>query len=103
MQVFCRIVELGTFVAVAREMKLSAMMISKYMHSLEDSLGISSINRKTRHLHVTELGQVYYRQCKQILEDLNDLESSITQSGKLVKGIIKIFLLHKPLVTRNAK
>jgi DNA-binding transcriptional LysR family regulator len=90
MQVFCRIVELGTFAAVAREMEVSAMMISKYMRSLENSLGISLINRKTRQLYVTELGQTYYRQCKQILEDLNDLESSISQSGKLVKGVLKI-------------
>jgi DNA-binding transcriptional LysR family regulator len=37
-QVFCRIVELGTFAAVAREMNLSAMMISKYMAQLEESL-----------------------------------------------------------------
>jgi len=90
MQVFCRIVELGTFAAVAREMEVSAMMISKYMHSLEHSLGVSLISRKTRQLNVTELGQAYYLQCKQILENINDLESSITQSGKLVKGVLKI-------------
>lgn len=90
MQVFCRIVELGTFAAVAREMKVSAMMISKYMRSLENSLGISLITRKTRQLQVTELGQAYYRQCKQILDDIGDLESSITESGKLVRGVLKI-------------
>ena len=38
-QVFCRIVELGTFAAVAREMHLSAMMISKYMAQLEEFPG----------------------------------------------------------------
>ncbi|SMG66234.1 transcriptional regulator, LysR family protein [methanotrophic bacterial endosymbiont of Bathymodiolus sp.] len=90
MQVFCRIVELGTFAAVAREMGVSPMMISKYMRSLESSLGISLVNRKTRQLYVTDLGQAYYRQCKQILEDLNNLESSISQEGKLVKGVLKI-------------
>jgi len=90
MQVFCRIVELGTFAAVAREMGVSAMMVSKYMRSLEHSLGVTLINRKTRQLHVTELGQNYYRQCKQLLADLNDIESSVTQSGEIVKGVLKI-------------
>lgn len=90
MQVFCRIVELGTFAAVAREMGVSAMMISKYMGSLESSLGISLINRKARQLYVTELGQAYYGQCKQLLQDFNDLESSISESGKLVKGLLTI-------------
>ena len=39
MQVFCRIVELGTFAAVAREMDLSAMMISKYIAPVGRVLG----------------------------------------------------------------
>ena len=90
MQVFCRIVELGTFAAVAREMGVSAMMISKYMRSLESSLAVSLIDRKTRQLNVTELGQRYYRQCKQLLDDLSDIESSISQSGRAVEGTLKV-------------
>ncbi len=90
MQVFCRIVELGTFVAVAREMDVSAMMISKHMRNLENSLGVSLIDRKTRQLNVTELGQLYYRQCKQLLEDLSDVESSIANSGNVVEGTLRV-------------
>ncbi|NOR81629.1 MAG: LysR family transcriptional regulator [Methyloprofundus sp.] len=90
MQVFCRIVELGTFAAVAREMGVSAMMISKYMRGLENSLSVSLIDRKTRQLNVTELGQRYYRQCKQLLDDLSDIESSISQLGSVVEGTLKV-------------
>ncbi|RLA22169.1 MAG: LysR family transcriptional regulator [Gammaproteobacteria bacterium] len=89
-QVFCRVVELGTFVAVAQEMKVSPMMISKYMRSLEDSLGVSLINRKTRKLYVTELGQRYYQQSRLILDDLNNLENAIIESEGVVKGVLKI-------------
>ena len=90
MQVFCRVVELGTFVAVAREINVSPMMISKYMRSLEGSLGISLINRKTRKLHITELGQRYYLQSRQLLDDFNDLENSIIEAEGLVRGVLKI-------------
>ena len=90
MQVFCRVVELGTFAAVAREMNVSPMMIGKYMRSLEGYLGISLINRKTRKLYVTELGQRYYLQSKQLLNDFNDIENSIIESEGLVRGILKI-------------
>ena len=90
MQVFCRIVELGTFAAVAREMGVSAMMISKHMRNLENSLGVSLIDRKTRQLNVTELGQLYYRQCKQLLEDLSDIENSIARSGHVVEGTLRV-------------
>jgi len=90
MQVFCRIVEMGTFAAVAREMNLSAMMISKYMAQLEKSLGVVLLNRTTRSLTVTEAGESYYNRSKQLLEDFDDLEQLTAQLGSTVKGQLKI-------------
>ncbi|OAI13640.1 LysR family transcriptional regulator [Methylomonas lenta] len=90
MQVFCRIVELGTFSAVAKEMKLSTMMISKYMAQLEASLGVVLLNRTTRSLNLTSAGEAYYNRSKQLLEDLSELEASTTLLGERVKGQIKI-------------
>lgn len=90
MQVFCRIVELGTFASVAREMNLSAMMISKYMAQLEKSLGVVLLNRTTRSMTLTEAGESYYNRSKQLLEDFHDLEESTVQLGSTVKGQLKI-------------
>ncbi len=90
MQVFCRIVELGTFAKVARERGLSAMMISKYISQLEKSLGVSLLNRTTRSLHLTEAGESYYHRSKQLLDDLAALDESIVQLGSDVKGVINI-------------
>lgn len=90
MQVFCRIVELGTFSAVAKEMKLSTMMISKYMAQLEASLGVILLNRTTRSLSLTSAGEAFYHRSKQLLEDLAELEASTAQLGERVKGQIKI-------------
>ena len=90
MKVFCRIVELGTFAAVAREMNLSAMMISKYMAQLEKSLAVVLLNRTTRSMTLTEAGKSYYNRSKQLLEDFHDLEESTSQLGSTVKGDLKI-------------
>jgi DNA-binding transcriptional LysR family regulator len=90
MQVFCRIVELGSFAAVAREKHLSAMMISKYIAQLEKSLGVSLLNRTTRQLSLTEAGEGYYLRCKQLIEDLSELEEHTAQLGRHVKGTLKI-------------
>ena len=90
MQVFCRIVELGAFSAVAKEMKLSTMMISKYMAALEASLGVVLLNRTTRSLNLTSAGEAYYNRSKQLLDDLAELEASTMQLGERVKGQIKI-------------
>lgn len=90
MQVFCRIVELGTFAAVAREMNLSAMMISKYVAQLEESLGVALLNRTTRQLSLTEAGEIYYARSKQLLDDFSELDEYTAQLGKTVKGTLKI-------------
>lgn len=90
MQIFCRIVELGTFAAVARETGLSAMMISKYMNQLEKSLGVNLLNRTTRSLHLTEAGENYYHRSKQLLEDLAALDESVVEMDRQVKGLLKI-------------
>lgn len=90
MQVFCRIVELGTFTAVAREMHLSAMMISKYMAQLEESLGVALLNRTTRQISLTEAGEVYYYRCKQLMDDFSELDETISRLGRHVKGTLKI-------------
>jgi len=90
MQVFCRIVELGTFSAVAKEMKLSTMMISKYIAQLEASLGVVLLNRTTRSLNLTSAGEAFYNRSKQLLEDLAELEASTAQLGECVAGQIKI-------------
>lgn len=90
MQVFCRIVELGSFTAVAREMDLSAMMISKYIAQLEESLGVALLNRTTRKISLTEAGEVYYERSKQLLEDFSELDESTSQLGRNVKGTLRV-------------
>ena len=90
MQVFCRIIELGTFSAVANEMNVSPMMVSKYMAQLEKSLGVTLLNRTTRRISLTEAGENYYQGCKQLLEDMNELDEKIQQLGHNVTGTLKI-------------
>jgi DNA-binding transcriptional LysR family regulator len=90
LQVFCRIVDLGTFSAVAREMNISAMMISKYIAKLEESLGVTLLNRTTRKLSLTEAGQLYYQRGKQLLDDFAELEEITRQMGRDVKGTLKV-------------
>lgn len=90
MRIFCRVVELGTLTAVAKEQKLSPMMISKYLAQLEASLGVVLLNRTTRSLSLTSAGEAYYNRGKQLLEDLAELENATAELGERVEGQIKI-------------
>jgi DNA-binding transcriptional LysR family regulator len=90
MHVFCRIVELGTFTAVAKEMNLSVMMISKYMAQLEESLGVGLLNRTTRQISLTEAGELYYQRSKQLLDDFSELDETTCRLGRNIRGTLKV-------------
>jgi DNA-binding transcriptional LysR family regulator len=89
-RVFCRISELGSFVAVAREEGLSATMISNHVAKLEKRLGVTLLNRTTRKVNLTEIGKEYYEQSKQLLDDLENLEDAVSQKGGMPTGTLNL-------------
>ncbi len=90
MSLFCRVVELGSFAAVAREEALSATMVGKYVTSLERKLGSSLLIRTTRRLHLTEAGRIYFERCRRLMEDLEELEFSVNRLGHGIVGELAI-------------
>ncbi|MFM5416188.1 LysR family transcriptional regulator [Aeromonas dhakensis] len=89
LNVFRRVVEMGTFRAAADELHLSQAAVSKNINELEAYLGIALINRTTRRLSVTEAGMTYYRQICAVLDGLEAADQSImaTPRGRLRIGM----------------
>ncbi|MGR5334957.1 LysR substrate-binding domain-containing protein [Vibrio gigantis] len=90
MKVFVYVVEQGSFRSAANHFNLSATMISKHVHSLETSLNSQLIHRTTRKQSLTDSGQLYYRECKRILEDISNAENLIQTLEKQPQGTVKI-------------
>lgn len=90
MTAFCWVAELGSFAATAERLNLSSPMVSKHIAHLEQHLGVCLLNRTTRKVNLTETGRQYYSRCKQLLNDLNELEESTNQTDHLPKGRLKI-------------
>ncbi|KLV04616.1 transcriptional regulator [Photobacterium aquae] len=88
--VFRRVVELGSFVAAAEDLKLSKAAISKNINELESYLKSPLINRTTRNLHITDNGQLYYQQVCRVLDALNEADLSVIESSRVLKGKLKI-------------
>lgn len=89
MEIFVRVVELGSFSAAARALEMTPSAISKLIKRLEMRLGVRLLNRSTRQLHLTVEGQSYFRQVIQILKDIEQIEGSLSHSA-LPQG--RIFL-----------
>ncbi|NRB41305.1 MAG: LysR family transcriptional regulator [Pseudomonadales bacterium] len=88
--VFRRVVELGSFKAAAEDLQLSKAAISKNINELEAFLQSPLIHRTTRKLSVTDDGQAYYHQVRQILDDLSNADLALRESADSLNGCLRI-------------
>ena len=75
MTAFVKVVDVGGFAAAARKLDISPSMVTTHVRALEERLGVRLLNRSTRRISLTEVGQAYYERCLQILADVEDAEN----------------------------
>jgi len=90
MKVFRRVIESGSFTAVAKETGMTQPTVSKHISGLETHHGIKLINRSTRQLHPTDAGLEYYERCCLILDELDDIDSQMHKQHSLPTGKLRI-------------
>nr|WP_194304038.1 LysR family transcriptional regulator [Chthonobacter albigriseus] len=90
MRTFVEVVDAGGFSAAARKMGRSKALISKYVKELEDELGARLMNRTTRRLSLTELGQAYYRDAGEILQRVDDLQDMVRDRHGEPTGLLRV-------------
>lgn len=88
--VFVQVIESGTFSGAADVLGRAVSHISKTVKKLEDRLGARLINRTTRRLSLTDVGQFYYEKARQIVSDAREAEQSIHQLQDTPTGRLKI-------------
>lgn len=87
---FVRVAESQSFTAAAERLGLSKSAVSRRMAELEDRLGVRLINRTTRRLGLTEVGQTFYERCQRIIADIEDAECSATRVAAEPRGILRV-------------
>jgi DNA-binding transcriptional LysR family regulator len=90
MDVFARVVELGSFAKAAERMDISTSACSRHVADLEAHLDTRLLNRTTRRLSLTESGQAYYERCVQLLADLEEAEGAAALSTARPRGTLKL-------------
>lgn len=90
MKTFIRIVEAGSITKAAEQMNTAKSAISRRLSDLESRLGISLLTRTTRRQTLTDSGEQFYRHCIRIIDDINEVETSIGSENKALTGRIKI-------------
>jgi LysR family transcriptional regulator for bpeEF and oprC len=75
MRCFVRVVETGSFSAVARELHIGQPNASRHVAALEKSLGTRLLHRSTRQMVTTTEGQRYYTQARHALDIIAQAEA----------------------------
>jgi DNA-binding transcriptional LysR family regulator len=90
MKVFMQVARLGSFSAAADVLGISKAMVSKHISRLEDSLDVQLLNRTTRSLSLTEVGTVYHDRIKEILNDIDETELSVSKLSSEPRGTLRM-------------
>ena len=65
-------------------------MVSKHVRTLEERLGVRLLNRTTRRVSATEVGQDYYERSLRILSDLEDAERAAGDLQTAPRGLLRV-------------
>jgi len=90
MQMFIRVIEKGSFSAVAKERGMGQPAISKQISALEDELGTELLHRTSRSIALTEAGRDFYESALRILDDFENATSRIGRGQTAPKGLIRV-------------
>ena len=92
MQIFVRVAEAGSFIAVANQLQVARSVVTRQVAALEKHLGTKLITRSTRSLTLTTAGSAYLEKCRVILNMVDAAESSLAEEKAVPRGRIRLGL-----------
>lgn len=90
MQTFVRVVETGSFSAVAREQNTTQSAVSKQVAALERHLGARLMTRSTRSLALTEDGERYFEDARRFVNEISEAESTLRRGEQQLSGWLRV-------------
>jgi len=90
MLAFIKVVDTKSFTAAAERLNLSKSVVSRRIAELENRLGARLLNRTTRRLSLTEVGQAFYERCTRILSDLDEAERAVADLHAAPRGRLRV-------------
>lgn len=87
---FVIVVDQRSFTKAAQELGITHSVVSKRINRLEKELGARLLQRSTRRLALTEVGQAFYQRGLQIKKDLDEAVLEISASHEKPHGTLRI-------------
>lgn len=90
MRAFALVAKNASFTLAAQRMGRSSRLVSKYVADLEEALGVQLLNRTTRSVSLTDAGATYLAMCEPLLDGFDELEETVRNAQKSLRGVIRI-------------
>ena len=90
MEFFSLLMRSGSLATAARELGVTAPVVSRRLAQLEARLGVTLLNRTTRRIGLTTEGDIYLASARRILADIDDVERQLTPSTSKPTGLLRI-------------
>ena len=89
-QLFMRVVEMGSFSKAALELGITQPTATKAVAAMEAHLGARLLHRSTRGVTPSEVGAAYYEKCKVIAREMDEASNLATLMQSQVGGRLRI-------------
>ena len=90
MALYVRVVENNSFSRTAQREDIPVSTVSRKISELEKALGVRLLERSTRRLRMTEIGQDYYERCRRGLEEFETANLLVSDQQAQVSGRLRL-------------
>lgn len=90
MQIYVRVADLGSFTQAAESMGIPKASASAAVKRLEAVLGARLLHRTTRKVQMTQDGQVFYERCKDLLADVEEIQTLFHRDPARLRGRLRV-------------
>src|SRR5690606_24811722 len=90
MRVFQQVVDSGGFAAAARKLDLAPAVVTRLVSDLEKHLGARLLNRTTRRLSLTQVGEAYLERLGAILAAIDEADAEAQSESKDMRGTARV-------------
>lgn len=92
-EAFVRVAETQSFAEAARQLRLSKSVVTTRVQQLEEMLGDALFHRTTRTVRLSEMGQVFYRDCSELVARTNELVDQMREVRGTPAGTLRVHAL----------
>lgn len=88
--VFVLVVRHGSFTAAAKELGLAKSVVSQHVRTLEERCGARLIERTTRRLHVTQIGEEVLAAAMAVVDAATDIDRLVAAHHSAPTGTLRV-------------